>query len=307
MRTRPLPALLATAAAAVSLVACNGSPVVASTSAAAPTHTASKAATSSAPAGSPTKAPATTPTASASASASASGTRTVVVYYLGETTNGPRLYRETRQVKASTAVIRTAISTMLTSKPRDPDYTSLWPKGTALLGISLKNNVVTVDFAEGVTSANAGGAYEAASLQQLLYTIRAAAPNVTGLRVLVEGTAIKTLWGHVDTSRVIKPARPENTLAAVQITSPANGAVTGRKVTVRGEATVFEATVSWQILRNDMVVDDGSVTASKGAPERGTWSFTSTLPAGNYTIKAFESSAKDGSEIHVDTKKITVK
>ncbi len=68
---------------------------------------------------------------------------------------------------------------------------------------------------------------------------------------------------------------------------------------------MFEGTVHWQILRNGGLMKQGSVNASAGAPERGTWSVTvDGLTPGPYTIRAYEVSAKDGSITFLDDKAI---
>ena len=78
-------------------------------------------------------------------------------------------------------------------------------------------------------------------------------------------------------------------------------------VTIGGEASVFEATVTYQILRSGGVLKQGSVNATLGAPDRGTWSVTVPgLAPGPYTVRAYEVSQKDGSVTHVDDKAFTV-
>ena len=246
-------------------------------------------------------------TTAATASTSTTGvTRSVVVYYLGDTTNGPRLFREVHGHPFTTGVVRQAVNAMLHDAPRDPDYVSVWPAATTIRGISISNNVATIDFSRDVVHASVGGAFELMALQQVVYTVRAAAPAVTGVHVRIGGHDVATLWGHADTRGILKPGKAFEVLAPVQINSPGNGATVTSPVTVRGVATVWEATVSWQILAGGVVIKHGYVTASTGAPGRGTWSFVVRLAKGRYLIKAFEASAKDGSELFRDTKAITV-
>jgi hypothetical protein len=92
-------------------------------------------------------------------------------------------------------------------------------------------------------------------------------------------------------------------LAPIWVTSPGRDATlpTGRPVTVTGEATVFEATVSWELLEGAAVARSGHATASVGAPGRGTYSFSlGTLPAGDYTIRVFELSAENGTTVNAE-------
>ena len=249
------------------------------------------------PGGSPTTAAPTAPT----------GTRAVAVYYLGETTNGPRLYREFHRRPATTAVIRDAVEAMLTEKPDDSDYRSVWPESTRLLGVALDGDLATVDLSREVRRASVGAAVEAASLQQLVHTVTAAAPAVRRVQLHIAGGPSDTLWGHADTSRPMSRADQVDVLAAVWLLQPTEGATVGRSLKIGGEATVFEATVSWQALSGSTVVAEGFATATEGGPGRGTWEATVNLPrAGTYELRAFESSAKDGRPTHVDDKQITV-
>jgi hypothetical protein len=73
-----------------------------------------------------------------------------------------------------------------------------------------------------------------------------------------------------------------------------------------GTATVFEATVSWQLRQGDRVVEEGFATATEGAPGRGSWTARADVPPGDYALHAFESSAEDGSAVWLDTKRVRV-
>ncbi len=66
-------------------------------------------------------------------------------------------------------------------------------------------------------------------------------------------------------------------------------------VKVSGQACVFEAQFSWQVLRGTAVVAEGNAMASSGCPDRGDYSFTTgALSPGSYTIRVWEVSMKDG-------------
>jgi hypothetical protein len=70
-------------------------------------------------------------------------------------------------------------------------------------------------------------------------------------------------------------------------------------VTFRGQATVFEATVLVTLLdASGAVLEEGFVTATTGAPERGTWEWTVTVPGRGSTRSSPRSrtrrTARDG-------------
>jgi hypothetical protein len=69
---------------------------------------------------------------------------------------------------------------------------------------------------------------------------------------------------------------------------------------------VFEASVAIEVRSGASVAARTTATASAGAPDRGDWSATVTLPPGDYTVAAYEESAKDGSRQFVDTKRVKV-
>jgi hypothetical protein len=254
-----------------------------------------------------------TPAATASASVSPSATATstekmrVPVYYLGGTQDRPVLFREFRSVAKSPGVVRAAVDAMLHAAPADSDYYSLWPSGTAVLGVATSGAVATVDLSAAARSVTTTRVMERASLQQLVHTVTAAAPSITSVRLRFDGKTQPTLWGRVDTSTTSKRAASIDTIAPIWVVEPALNAKVTRTFTVRGTAAVFEATVSWAVTRpgSGTQLAHGFVNATNGAPARGDFTVTVTLPAGttgDVVFTAWESSAEDGSVTFPDSK-----
>ena len=80
-------------------------------------------------------------------------------------------------------------------------------------------------------------------------------------------------------------------LANTRVTSP---------VTISGGASVFEATLQWRIVDGGgKVLSSGTTQASRGAPERGTFSVSASYPPPSAdtigAIEVYETSPKDGS------------
>jgi hypothetical protein len=67
---------------------------------------------------------------------------------------------------------------------------------------------------------------------------------------------------------------------------------------VSGTASVFEATLVVQTVRDGKTVERKTVTASDGAPGRGTFDVTMHATPGQLVVRAFSPSAKDGSPQH---------
>jgi hypothetical protein len=218
----------------------------------------------------------------------------IPVYVLGGTGNGPRLYREFR-TGDRTDPVRAAV-TGLAAVPADPDYRSPWEGVSAQ--VSRSGATVTVRFAR----APAPLAGEAGmAVQQVVYTVTAADTKVSRVRVIAPGlpaALTATALGRADQLSVLAP---------VWLLDPVEGGVAGSAMTVSGTASVFEATVSVEVRRGSAVIARTTATASTGAPGRGDWSTTISVPPGDYVVAAYEASEKDGSPpLGLDTKRVTV-
>jgi len=84
----------------------------------------------------------------------------------------------------------------------------------------------------------------------------------------------------------------------ILVESPAAGAEVPGTFHVSGTASVFEATLVVQLVRNGKVIVKQSVTASEGAPGRGTFDTTVQATPGEVTVAAFSPSAADGTRQH---------
>lgn len=250
--------------------------------------------------GSPSSAP--TPSAAPTAAVE---TEARAVYWLGAAADprGPRLYREFVQRPTDAEAVRDAVEVMLEAEPADPDYTSLWADGTTVREVRREGTTAVVDLSREAKQNGGGSAFEAMTLQQLVHTVTAADTTVRAVRLLVEGEQVETLWGSADASQPLTRAPASGTLGPVWIDISDGGTVSGE---FGGTASVFEATVNWELRQGERVVQEGFSTASTGAPERGDWTATADVPNGDYVLWAYESSAKDGSITWLDTKRVTV-
>ena len=75
---------------------------------------------------------------------------------------------------------------------------------------------------------------------------------------------------------------------------------------VSGTASVFEATFVVQLVRDGKVLSKQTVTASEGAPGRGTFDATFTASPGALVVVAFAPSAADGTPQHEVDVPVTV-
>jgi hypothetical protein len=212
----------------------------------------------------------------------------------------PRLYREQRP-DPGTDPVTASVTTMVTEPPQDIDYYSLWPKGTKLLDESVSGDTATVDLSKFPAL---GAEAETLAVQELVYTVTANDKAVKKVRLLVDGKAPQS--GHNDWSKPVARAPMTDVQGWIWLLAPTEGATTSSPVAIQGYGTAFEGTISWEVTKDGVKVAEGTTQGGSNG-EFGDFSDTVELDPGSYQIRAFESSAEDGSPIHVDTKMFTVK
>ncbi|MGA1775157.1 MAG: Gmad2 immunoglobulin-like domain-containing protein [Nitriliruptoraceae bacterium] len=196
---------------------------------------------------------------------------------------------------AVSRIARAVAALLAVVDPADPDLATSVPPGTLARDVILDGDVAVLDLGGALAGSSGGSAEEVTLAQQLAHTVVAAAPEVAGVRVLLEGRPIESLWGHLDWS--VPLVADPFALSPVTIEVPAFGAtVPVGEVTLTGRATVFEGTVLVRLERADgTVLEEGFVTATEGGPGRGTWTWTVTLPEpGEYRLVAGASDPSDG-------------
>lgn len=231
---------------------------------------------------------------------------TVPVYYLGETTSGPRLFREFHVVESSEPMAVAALNEMLRSDAFDPDYGSPWAGGSRALSVDPSGGQITVNLSREVLDTRVPRQTADLMVQQLVYTVQAALQDAASpVRILVEGEPVPDLAGS-PTSNALARADEIDVQAMTWIIEPFQSETVPRTFKVTGLANAFEASVAWQLLRGGEVVRENFTTAQEGQTF-SEYSFrVQNVPPGRYTLKVFQPSAEDGSQTFVDTKDITV-
>jgi Immunoglobulin-like domain of bacterial spore germination/Sporulation and spore germination len=230
------------------------------------------------------------PSPSASGTASTGAAVTVPVYYGATFAGRTMLYREFHRTTSFPAL---GALTQMLAGPVDPDYRSLWPAGTRLTSLVRSGDLATVTLSAPPVATTP----QDRPVQEVVYTLTAADATIHRVTVIYPGGRATNVTRAVS----------YEALAMVWILTPADGATVSSPVTISGIASVFEATVNWEVDRADgSVVIQGFTNASIGAPGRGSWSDTVSLPAGSYVLRAYEISPKDGSITWPDTKAFTV-
>jgi hypothetical protein len=277
-RTR-LAALLATSV--VVLAACGTDDPQASDPTGTPSHS-----------GKPSKSP--TPTDSPAPSDSGTpATVAVPLYFVGDTPQGPRLYREFQQVEADNPVDE-ALAILAAGSAKDPDYRSLLPEGTPTLvqgdnGQAIGVNV-PVEWADRPGDLSAKEA--ALAIQQIVFTVQGALQSRAPVEFYSDG--LTPVLGVDKNSFQANP----DLLALVNVTEPEEGATVSGSFAASGVANSFEATVPWEIRdQGGTKVLDGFATAEGSMDKLYPWQTqvdVSSLPPGTYSFVAMTDDPSDG-------------
>ncbi|WP_036505896.1 Gmad2 immunoglobulin-like domain-containing protein [Nocardioides sp. URHA0020] len=250
----------------------------------------------------------TEPTSSAAAE-----TTTVPVYFVGDTPQGQRLFREFRKVEADNPADE-ALALMTAGDALDPDYDTLYPDGGSFSSVDVGDKMITVDMSDDSwTTAPDGMSEDDARLaaQQLVYTVQGVAQKRLPVSITVDGAPADLfgLAGQVTNDPEI------DVRALVNVTTPEEGASVRGTFTATGVSSSFEATTPWEIRAggaDGKVVTKGFATAEGWMDKLYPWETevdVSGLPAGDYTFVAMtdDPSGGEGGGPTVDTKSITVK
>lgn len=252
----------------------------------------------------------------------------VPLYYAGEAAGGLRLFREFQQVEGE--ALTEAAKLVDGGTPLDPDYRTLWP-GDTVTSAKVTGRTITVTLNDDAFTERPDGMTEHEAwlaIQQMVHTLQGVeqteapvrfvrpAPEpqstevpegtespTTTIPAVPEGEAVapypSTLFG-VDVSTPVRRAKWMNALAMVNVSVPSqDGTVTGSVLDAEGVASSFEATVPWQILRDDEVVLEGFTTAEGWMDKLHPWHTSidlSDLDPGAYTFVAMTDDPSGGAE-----------
>ncbi len=175
------------------------------------------------------------------------------------------------------------------------------PRGTRLLGVSIRSRTAYVDLSRQFT---AGGGSLSMQLRvaQVVGTLTQF-PTVRNVRFLIEGTPVESIGGEgVMVSPAVTLGDFEDVLPAILVEGPVPGAAVKSPFRLYGSANVFEAQFNMRIMQGATVVTERSVMARSGSGTRGRFSQAIRYPSsarGRATLEVFDVSEKDGSRTDV--------
>ncbi|GAA4733469.1 hypothetical protein GCM10025782_36120 [Pedococcus ginsenosidimutans] len=276
------------------------------------------------PTGPPTSAPSTvqtSPTQSSTTGGGATVQAALPAYFVGPVGDAKPTYKLFRQfVRTSLPADATdvdrvvkAVGLAMDAQPysNTAGYLQPW-SGTTVSTATVTSDTIDVELsgpgAEGFTPE-----VQRLAVQSLVWTAQAAVGRgALPVQFHIAGGATE-LFGTISTAQSFtRPPADESwrDLAPIWVTAPTTDQVfaASSAVTVKGEATVFEATLQWELDRGTTKVKAGTAMATVGAPSRGTYSVElGRLEPGTYTVRVLEASAKDGSVAAQDSVTFTVR
>ncbi|MDF1602054.1 Gmad2 immunoglobulin-like domain-containing protein [Nocardioides sp. YIM 152315] len=239
-------------------------------------------------------------------------TTTVPAYFVGDTPQGPRLYREFREVGAGDPAVE-ALKLVTAGDALDPDYSTLYPGDGSFASVDIGEDMITVGLADRSWTVAPDGMSQAEArlaTQQMVYTVQGIAQERLPVSITLDGQPADLfgLAGEVSNDPEI------DVRALVNVTTPAEGATVSGTFTADGVSSSFEATTPWEIRKGGAdgeVVKKGFATAEGWMDKLYPWQSevdVSGLAPGDYTFVALtdDPSGGEGGGPMVDTKSITV-
>jgi len=230
----------------------------------------------------------------------------VPVYFVGPVQSQWLLHREFlgAQLPAgadAAARATAALNLALNARPYSTTdgYLQAWPTGTKAGAVKVSDTGIAVQLSSAGTR-GLSPAQQQAAVASLVYSATAAAgASVPVTFSIADGsTQLFETAPTTQTYQRVARATEFTVLAPIWVDNPSRGQVlpAGRPVTVSGQACVFEAALQWQLRQGTALVRNGTTTASSGCPSQGIYAFDlGGLPAGDYSVRVFALSAKDGS------------
>jgi len=176
-------------------------------------------------------------------------------------------------------------------------YLQLWPSGTSAEVTMTANEIQVVLSGPGV--AGLAAEQQRIAVQQVVWAVTAGVQKDVPVRISVAGGG--NIFETMPANVYKRPADAQSyqDLAPIWVDNPSRRQVlpAGAPVVVKGQACTFEAGYQWELKRGAALAKKGFGTVPAGAcPVRGEYSIDlGKLPAGNYSIRVFASSAEDGS------------
>lgn len=229
-------------------------------------------------------------------------TTTIRVYF----TKNEKIAAATRVIPKTQQVGAAAMKALLegpTAEEQQAGMGSTIPEGTTFLGLTIENEIATVDLSKEYESGG-GSMSMFMRLAEVVFTLTQF-PSVQGVNFKLDGRPIEVLGGEgIIIDHPMTRADFEDQSPAILVESPTLGATVESPLRVTGTANVFEAVFRIELVDSQGVeLLDQLVTATSGTGTRGTFDVTlqfEPTQTGPGSLIVYVNSAKDGSKVVVD-------
>jgi hypothetical protein len=195
-------------------------------------------------------------------------------------------------VPQSRAVARAALMALLAGPPAG--YQTAVPAAAKLEDVTLIGFAATAEFSAQVSSLTRTAQAQIVDTLTQFPTIQNVAIDA-GTTPVALSDSVGDPLGRPATALDYSDLTAQ---APIFVRTPARDSTVTSPVTISGTAVVFEASFAVEIHTGGKLVSTQTINASIGAPERGTWSTTLSLPPGPVQLLFFEPSAENGSQLH---------
>lgn len=244
-------------------------------------------------------------------------TRTVPIYFVGDTPDGPRLFREFQGSAGTWAASpeKFALEAALRGNALDDDYRSDWPDGAHIDSIGLEPDLVTISL-DGDIHDRPPGMTEAEAQLAIEQVVRTA-QGVFGqgrvpVRLLLNDQITDQVLG-VPASEPLTVGSDLAVLAHVSISDPSEGTEVDNDepFTVRGRGNSFEGNIVTRIQRWEGTAVVAEEPAIAGTYEDKLFPFEVTfdlsqVPPGVYVVSSRTDDPTGEGRFHTDTRRITI-
>lgn len=220
------------------------------------------------------------------------------VYWAGSGAQEGYLFREFRTASNADTVdpVAEAVVMMTTLSPLDEDYRSMWTQ-VENVGTSVSpDGTITVDMSSTAFASRLSEDDAELALQQLVYTVSAAAvtaglldaATAKEVRVLVDGETGYKAFGSVNLDEPI--SRDASIASPVWLIDPQTGTEAGQPMTIFGRVLPEYASARWEVIPEgeDRPVKSGEISEPKNTPASTSGTelrFPVEVPAGEYTVR----------------------
>jgi len=129
-------------------------------------------------------------------------TKTIDIVLYFSDAQAEKLVKEVRSVPRTEAVAKVAVEELIKGPVKGGEATM--PKGTRLLGVSIKDGLAEVNLSKEFVDNHPGGsAGERLTVYSIVDTLTEFS-TVKQVRLLVEGAAVDTIAGHMDVSQPVQ-------------------------------------------------------------------------------------------------------